>query len=127
MKRQDKSRPHDKVKQQDKSGECKNVVVKDEAETKVNGLDTKEKEREKGKRTVPPAHRTVKTVKTVRVEKLATHHLPKPQSADELEEEEDKNCISDGKSEGSDLESTPHMVSSNYCGQFSFCCAGAGM
>lgn len=120
-KQQDKTTPQDRVKRQDKGraqekrekagGEGKQKVgsgtagVKGEGEVKVNGV-------EKGRRVLLAEHKTIKMVKVDKLPKSfsvssSIKQEPPLPAMEESETEDDSNRISDAKSEGSDLESTP--------------------
>ena len=103
--KQDKTKQLDKTSTENKSGHVvcgKEVVSEAGSKAKVNGVDKPKKVVEQ------------RAMKTVRMEKLQSKHLPlvkRPATEPEgdREAEEDKNCISDSKSEGgSDLELTPN-------------------
>lgn len=129
-KQQDKVTQQDKVKRQDKvraqgrqpdkaGGEGKQrvgPVVKAEAEgeAKVNGVE-REKEKEKGRRVPMAEQKTIKMVKMDKLPKSFSVNSPVKQepspALEESEPEDEANRVSDAKSEGSDVESGPGMVS----------------
>lgn len=108
MKTQEKSRQQERSREQ-RAG-CGATVVKEEpTQPRLNGFD---KEKEKGRKILLAEHKTIKMVKVDKLTKpfptTSSGALKCQQpSADESETEEDRNCVSDTKSEGSDIESTP--------------------